>query len=137
MPWPRDADFQVACIRYEKFAKIAKLVRGDATEVARTLLSTDRELYAGRMFQFVYIDGCHLYESVKKDLEAWWLLVEDGGILAGHDYDKTHPGVIRAVDEFAVKHGLTVYLTTRDHPASWYTYKGKTPDPNWVRNTEV
>lgn len=35
---------------------------------------------------FVYIDGAHIYEQVKKDIENYRKLVKQGGILGGHDY---------------------------------------------------
>jgi hypothetical protein len=37
-------------------------------------------------FDFVYIDAQHDYDSVKRDIEAWWPKVKKGGFLAGHDY---------------------------------------------------
>ncbi len=51
---------------------------------------------------FVFIDADHSYEAVKKDIEAWWPLVKDNGILGGHDYDHNNrgwPGVYKAVHE--------------------------------------
>lgn len=133
MPWPREADFQIAVIRYERYARVAKLVRAGSLEMADTLRTTDRDLWGGTLFDFVYLDGCHLYDSVKADLEAWWPLVSDAGILAGHDFDGDHPGVIRAVTEFAAANDLTVYLTQEAQP-SWYAYKAGIPGPDWVRN---
>ena len=47
---------------------------------------------------FVYIDGCHDYKEVKKDIEIWTDKVKQGGIVAGHDYPAE--GVKRAVDEY-------------------------------------
>ncbi len=135
MPWPREADFQVACMRYERYARVAKLVRAGSVELAATLRGDRRDLWAGELFQFVYIDGSHEYGPVLADLDAWWPLVADGGIIAGHDYDTNHPGVVQAVDEFARGHGLTVYVT-QDYPASWYAYKWAMPGPGWVRNPE-
>jgi hypothetical protein len=54
-------------------------------------------------FDWVYIDGNHLYEHVKADLEAYLPKVRPGGYLAGDDYGVEgwwHDGVTRAVDEF-------------------------------------
>lgn len=133
MPWPRDADFQTAVLRYERYARVAKLVRADARELAATLAASDLDLWGGQRFQFVYIDGCHEYASVAADLAAWWPLVADAGVFAGHDFDGNHPGVVRAVTEFASEKNLTVYLT-QDAPASWYVYKAGIPGPDWVRN---
>lgn len=57
----------------------------------------------------VYLDGDHSYEAVRDDIRAWWPVVrEQGGILAGHDYENSYPGVMRAVNEFAEETGLTV-----------------------------
>ena len=35
---------------------------------------------------FVYIDGAHIYEQVKKDILNYMGLVKKGGVLGGHDY---------------------------------------------------
>lgn len=40
----------------------------------------------GMRFSFVYLDGDHDEEPLRKEIEAFWPLVESGGILAGHDY---------------------------------------------------
>lgn len=47
----------------------------------------------------VFIDADHTYEAVKRDVENWLPKVRKGGILAGHDYVHTWPGVIQAVNE--------------------------------------
>ena len=57
---------------------------------------------------FVYIDGNHEYEFVKDDISNYYPLLKEGGILAGHDYNESAPGLVRAVDEFSQKHGLQV-----------------------------
>lgn len=51
------------------------------------------------LVDFIYIDGDHRYESVKKDLELCWKKVKDGGIMAGHDTNIW--GVAKALAEFA------------------------------------
>jgi predicted O-methyltransferase YrrM len=50
---------------------------------------------------FVYIDGNHDYEHVKADIEHYYPLVRSGGIIGGHDFRDSFPGVMRAVNEFA------------------------------------
>lgn len=47
---------------------------------------------------FVFIDADHDYENCRDDIAAWLPKVRKGGIIAGHDYDGTFPGVVRAVD---------------------------------------
>jgi hypothetical protein len=61
---------------------------------------------------FVFIDGDHSYQGVKKDLEAWISKVKPGGFLSGHDYgsprEGTRYGVRKAVDELAASLGVQV-----------------------------
>ena len=54
---------------------------------------------------WVYIDGDHSYEAVRRDLADWSAKVKPGGLIVGDDYEwKDESGacsVKRAVDEFA------------------------------------
>ena len=75
---------------------------------------------------FVYIDADHTYSEVSADIEAWWVKLKVGGLLAGHDYAQPKPkwGVIRAVDEHVKKNNLNLYLTREtDIKPSWYFVK--------------
>lgn len=47
---------------------------------------------------FLFIDGGHLEEQVRKDILTWLPKMNNGGIIAGHDYDC--PGVEKVVKEF-------------------------------------
>lgn len=58
-----------------------------------------RSLAGKARFDFAWLDGDHAYEDVRADLLAYRPLMAMGGILAGHDYDPSFPGVIQAVDE--------------------------------------
>ena len=54
-------------------------------------------------FDWVYIDGNHQYEFVKRDLESFHPKVKPGGLIAGDDYGNRgwwEDGVTRAVNEF-------------------------------------
>lgn len=81
--------------------------------------------YDDGLFDFVYIDADHSLESVAEDIGLWWPKLQPAGILAGHDYDGRHPGVIQAVDEFAAAHTAEVWLTNEPDNQSWYIYKTK------------
>ena len=61
----------------------------------------------------IYIDAGHGEHEVRQDLEAYWPIVRDGGILLGDDYQDGWPGVMAAADGFARKHGLP--LTAHDN----------------------
>jgi predicted O-methyltransferase YrrM len=58
-------------------------------------------LEAAKMLQdrvdMVFIDAAHDYENCKADIEAW--LPKATRIIAGHDYAKGWPGVMKAVNE--------------------------------------
>jgi hypothetical protein len=64
--------------------------------------------FADGYFDWVYIDGNHLYEFVLRDLESYAPKVKPGGYLAGDDYGVRGwwlDGVTRAVEEFAARGG--------------------------------
>ena len=70
-------------------------------------------------FDFIYIDACHKYASIKQDIHLWWPLLNPGGMIAGHDYlPAGRCGVVQAVDEFAAESGLEVQVT-REPWATW------------------
>lgn len=63
-------------------------------------------------FDLVFIDAGHDYESVKRDVVAWWDRVYPGGLFCGHDIDSIKDihgvwGVRKAVEEFASGLGLS------------------------------
>lgn len=58
----------------------------------------------GVQADFVFIDACHDEAAVDQDIRAYLPLVNEGGILAGHDYGVPNwPGVKAAVDKIFPK----------------------------------
>jgi len=51
------------------------------------------------LFDVVFIDANHGYESCKSDIKNWANLMQAGGTICGHDYCDSWPGVKQAVDE--------------------------------------
>jgi predicted O-methyltransferase YrrM len=49
-------------------------------------------------FDTIYIDGDHTYEGVLQDIESWYPMLREGGVICGHDYWPKDPGVMDAVD---------------------------------------
>jgi len=84
-------------------------------------------------FDFIYIDGNHKYEAVKKDLEIWYPKIRIGGVLCGHDYDPALAvpqvsEVHKVVDEFcaAKKLKLNTDYANKVNPhkgSDWYVIK--------------
>jgi predicted O-methyltransferase YrrM len=48
---------------------------------------------------FVYIDGLHTYDQVKKDIKNYYSKIKDGGFIGGHDYAPAWQGVMDAINE--------------------------------------
>lgn len=75
--------------------------------------------YPDGYFDFVYIDACHLYESVIADMRSYLPKLKHDGLLCGHDFMKyDNFGVIRAVAEFM---GTTDfgYLIFNENEKDW------------------
>lgn len=69
--------------------------RGTSEEACRS--------FADGSLDWVYIDGNHMYEFAKADLESFYPKIRKGGFLTGDDYAPGgwwKGGVMRAVDEF-------------------------------------
>jgi len=65
-------------------------------------------LFPRHSLDLVYVDGDHTYEGCHRDIVAWYGIVKTGGIMVFDDYSDLFPGVIKAVDEFAARHGFQV-----------------------------
>lgn len=73
----------------------------------------------------MYIDGNHSYEYVKSDLNDYYDLLSDNGVIAGDDIHWS--GVAQAVVEFAVENSLQPHF--EKHSSDWYFIKNKQTDP--------
>jgi len=59
--------------------------------------------FPDQYFNWIYIDGNHLYDFVKKDLELAFRKIRPGGVICGDDYVDGgwwHGDVKKAVDDF-------------------------------------
>lgn len=102
--------------RLNAFGDRVTQIRLDSVEAAQEI---------NEPIDFVYIDGDHSYEGIRADLEAWFPLVREGGIVAGHDYGQpAFPGVKAAADHFFKRFGLTV---THEGKGIWWAHRPATP----------
>jgi hypothetical protein len=94
---------------YDVFLKNIEPVKHIITPVKMDSVQASSR-YEDRSLDFVFIDGSHLYEAVKADIEAWLPKVKLGGFIGGHDYGNNEilNGVKQAVDEFFGK-DITIY----------------------------
>ena len=73
-------------ILYRSFALLDQrihLLRADSHD--RETLEQVKRILDGKEIDFLFIDGDHAYEGVKKDFEFYSSLVKKGGIIALHD----------------------------------------------------
>ena len=59
-----------------------------------------QKLLPGNKVDFLFIDGDHTYEGVKKDFEMYSPLVRKGGMIAFHDIVKGNPDLVGEVSKF-------------------------------------
>jgi Methyltransferase domain len=57
------------------------------------------EEFTDASLDLVFIDAAHTYAGVRADIALWLPKVKPGGVLAGHDYSASFPGVGQAVRE--------------------------------------
>jgi hypothetical protein len=92
-----DRRYDDVCIRFHRHIRSGRVTvhRGCSADVCGG--------FPDEYFDWVYVDGNHLYEFVKSDLELFYPKVKADGYLAGDDYKLGgwwKSGVKLAVDEF-------------------------------------
>lgn len=70
---------------------------------------------------YVYVDGNHKYEYVKRDIEEYYKKLKPGGVIAGHDFCLPWTGVIEAVTEFSEQKDIEYHI--ENYGSDWYMKK--------------
>ena len=78
------------------------------------------EKYNNERYDLIYIDGSHEYIDIKEDIINFKKLIKENGIICGHDYNSSCPGVIKAVNEIFGKENIKIYSDS-----SWVVQKNK------------
>lgn len=98
--------------RYESVMdRFDSLINADRIEVHRENSQDIAGNFSQQYFDWVYIDGNHLYEYAKQDLENYFEKLKIGGYLTGDDYVDGNwwgGGVKKAVDEFVKNFNVQV-----------------------------
>jgi hypothetical protein len=74
---------------------------------------------AGIRARLVHVDAAHDKADVVGDAEAYWALLEPGGVLVGDDYAPSWPGVVRGAHAFALRVGQPLAI----EPPKWIVRK--------------
>jgi len=80
------------------------IINSGVSDVIEPIVSTSKKaaLMINEAVEFIFIDGDHSYELVKKDFECWFPKVIEGGIMAFHDTNGRY-GPTRLVHEAVFK----------------------------------
>lgn len=92
---------------FETFKKNIELVVDNITPL-KMISWEAATLFDDNTVDFCYVDAAHDYDSVIKDLEAWWPKIKEGSYFGGDDYTEEWPGVVRAVNQFFSSKNITV-----------------------------
>jgi SAM-dependent methyltransferase len=94
-------------------SRFAYELNAGTVEINREFSQVLAPTFPDEYFDWVYVDGNHLYEFVKQDLESFYPKLRPGGFLAGDDYHDRgwwKGGVKQAVDEFAESHACELTI---------------------------
>jgi predicted O-methyltransferase YrrM len=113
--------FEVFKANIQPVEEVVHPLQSDTAEAARQ--------FDDSSVDFVYVDAAHTYESVKRDLIAWWPKLKAGGVLAGDDWMLEEVrgnqiwGIQRAVSEFAKDRVLRFDVFPDDSNRYWPQWK--------------
>lgn len=103
--------------RIEPYKEKVRILRGLSWNMAQHIPNNSLDL--------CYIDACHMYECVVKDIEAYWPKLQHGGVMGFHDFCSMDYGVNKAVLEYVRNHNLALHHIPENHwsDASAYFFK--------------
>ena len=104
----------------ETFLRMFKDRRLDARVRLVDRTSEEARSLINASFRFIFVDGNHEYEYVRRDIELWQDRLQPGGIIAFHD--SRAPGVARAIQELI--HGSGAYTVLGTVCSMCYASKG-------------
>ena len=87
----------------KKFEKNVNIIMGNSNEILKKIDLNKVE--------YVFLDGGHSYETVKKDLDILSKVINNNGIILCDDYNLTYaPGVKKAIDEYVLKNHFNLNI---------------------------
>jgi hypothetical protein len=92
-------------------ARFARDLRSGRVSIHRAPSHEALNAFPDAYFDWIYIDGNHLYEFVRADLQLAFAKTAPGGYIAGDDYNEGgwwQGGVQKAVDEFTQEYTVRV-----------------------------
>lgn len=102
-PWKNGYDFRDQATKSTEQAEPVFDAKFKDNKIIRKIKSKSQDAitnFQNDSIDFIYIDGNHQYQAVKKDIELYYPKIKINGIISGHDYTPSWNGVYRAVNEF-------------------------------------
>lgn len=106
--WLSDTAHKEPVDTFDTFLENTKEYRNKIITLRGFSYDIIKEWPKDRRIDFLWIDGDHSYEAVKKDIDDWVKLVNRDSFICFHDY-RDAPGVKKAVDE-AVNSGRIKFI---------------------------
>ncbi len=110
--WQNDAMTEGNWDSYKVFLENTKSVKNKITTIRKTSVEAGNNF--NKMIDFIFIDGDHSYEGVKKDVDIWFPKLKSGGIVVMHDIGWAE-GVNKVIQE-----DIQPYLTNFDKLPNMY-----------------
>jgi|LakMenEpi03Aug12_release.lakeMendotaPanAssembly.Ray.scaffolds.fasta_scaffold560496_2 hypothetical protein len=92
---------------YKEFLSNINPIKENIIIIKKTSIEASQD-FENESLDSVFIDASHEYNDIKQDLISWYPKIKTGGILSGHDYEIGWPGVLRAVNEFALHNNYKI-----------------------------
>lgn len=107
---------------YKSFARCGQkiyLIRADSHNP--DTLERVKKILENRNVDFLFIDGDHRYDGVKKDFDVYSLLVKNGGMIALHDIVEHPPETECEVNRFwnKIKNNYRYIEIVKDRDQKW------------------
>jgi hypothetical protein len=103
-PWMENGIMHVEPTLEKKAKRRMRDYRGKVAWIKKP--SFDAVTYIPNDLDFIYIDGNHDYEYIKKEIDLYYPKIKSGGVIAGHDCSTSFLGIIKAVTDFGRKNNL-------------------------------
>ena len=86
----------------KKFEKNINIIKGNSNKILKEIPS---------IFDYVFLDGGHKYETVKNDLKNLTQVINNGGIILCDDYNLSYaPGVKKAIDDYVLEKNFNLKI---------------------------
>ncbi len=87
----------------KKFSNNVNIIKGDSNQVLKNIKPL--------LFDYVFLDGGHKYETVKNDLINLTEIIHNNGIILCDDYNLSYaPGVKKSIDEYVSNNNFSLKI---------------------------